>query len=377
MGTMTKIATVAAAVMTVASASGCAGGIDLHTPAERNPEASRYVTFFVQPGNASENPELDRQLRASVVTALVSRGMVETSPEVAEAVVIVNRATSASHSRDTFYQGWGGWSWRAADARPQNGVETYDVGSVVVDIFDAWTKTLIWQGSARHAVSSDARSTDHALRTAVNRLFERFPAAGVEQRSVESTTADRPIRIIFSSRPAFLIRIDGRPQYQDVTGTELQRIINATALIVRDESGMHYLRLAGRWLEAYDVAGDWSPTGIVPDGADVALQDAIRERRDDPLARVGTHNPMPDIVVALTPAELIVTDGEPEYASLQDTSLVHITNTTADVFKEPTDEELYVRLPAGWFRAWTTNGPWQRIADDRLPADLASLPATH
>jgi Domain of unknown function (DUF4136) len=377
MGIMTKIATFAAAAVTVAAASGCAGGMALYAPAGRNPEASRYVTFFVQPGNASDNPELDRQLRADVVTALIGRGMVETSPEVAEAVVIVNTATPARRSGNAFYQGWGGWAWRAVDDRPQNSVETYDAGSVVVDIFDAWSKTLVWHGSARHAVSGDARSSDHPLQRAVDRLFGNFPAAGLEQRSLETAPSDL-IRIIFSPRPTFLVRIDGRPRYVDVAGTELRRITNANALIVRDDSGMHYLRLAGSWLEAYDVTGDWSPAGILPDGADLALQDAVRERRDDPLASVSTRDSMPDIVVALTPAELIVTDGEPDYASIQGTSLQRITNTTADVFREPTDEELYVRLPAGWFRAWTTNGPWQRIADDRLPADLARLlPATY
>jgi hypothetical protein len=141
---------------------------------------------------------------------------------------------------------------------------------------------------------------------------------------------------------------------------------------------MQYMRLAGRWLEAYDVTGDWSPAGILPAGADVALQEAIRERRDDPLAGITAREPMPDIVVALTPADLIVTDGEPQYAPLRGTSLQQMTNTTAEVFKEPTDGELYVRSQAGWFRAWTTNGPWQPIAAGCLPTDLASLvPATH
>ena len=382
MGLTMKIATVAAAALTVASAIGCANGVPLHTvPAGRSPEASRYVTFFVQPGITPDSRDVDRQLHADIVTALVGRGLVETSPEEAEAVVIVNRATAARRSRDSFYQGWGGWAWSVEDARSPKSLETYDVGALVIDIFDAWTKTLVWHGSTPHAVSTDARASDHALERAVNRLFEHFPAEGLEQsRSTDagpSSAHDGPMSIIFSPRPAFLVRIDGKPGYQDVGGTGLRRIANANALIVSDESGMQYMRLAGRWLEAYDVTGDWSAAGSLPEGTDVALQEAIRERRDDPLAGVSARDPMPDIVVALTPADLIVTDGEPEYARLQGTSLQQITNTTAEVFKEPTDGELYVRSPAGWFRAWTTNGPWQRIAEGCLPADLAHLSSNH
>lgn len=377
-----KTATVAAAALTVVSAIGCASGMPLHTASVgRSPEASRYVTFFVQTGNAQDNGDVDRELHAGIVTALVDRGMVETSPEEAEAVVIVNRATAGRRSRDSFYQGWGGWAWRVEDARLPNGLETYDAGAVVIDIFDAWTKTLVWDGSTPHALPADARASDHTLARAVNRLFEHFPAEGLEQSrstDAEPSPHDQLKSIIFSPRPAFLVRIDGKPGYEDVVGTGLRRITNANVLIVIDGSGMQYMRLAGRWLEAYDVTGDWSPAGTLPAGADVALQEAIRERRDDPLAGVSARDPMPDIVVALTPADLIVTDGEPEYARLRGTSLQQITNTTAEVFKEPTDGELYVRSKAGWFRAWTTNGPWQRIAEGSLPADLASLmPATH
>jgi hypothetical protein len=82
---------------------------------------------------------------------------------------------------------------------------------------------------------------------------------------------------------------------------------------------------------------------------------------------------MPVVCVSTTPAELIVTDGEPEYAPFNSTPLLYIRNTTGRVFREPTDQELYVRVPSGWFRAWTTNGPWEPVPEDKLPADLAAV----
>jgi hypothetical protein len=185
------------------------------------------------------------------------------------------------------------------------------------------------------------------------------------------TPARPPIRIIFSSRPALLVRIDGEPRYEGFRDTRLQRITNANALIIRDESGMYYLRLAGKWLEAHDVNGSWSPAGTVPEGADIALQETQKLWRNELAGAISAHELTPVVYVAMEPAELIVTDGEPEYVPVDGTSLLRIRNTTASVFKEPTDKELYVHLPNGWFRAWTANGPWQPVLEADLPADLA------
>jgi len=40
-----------------------------------------------------------------------------------------------------------------------------------------------------------------------------------------------------------------------------------------------------------------------------------------------------------------------------DWQLKRLVNTTATVFKEPTDDEVYVLVVDRWFRAWTTDGP--------------------
>ena len=72
--------------------------------------------------------------------------------------------------------------------------------------------------------------------------------------------------------------------------------------------------------------------------------------------------------------QLIVTDGPPQFAPLQGTPILYVKNTSAHVFKEPTDQELYVFVSGQWYRAWTTDGPWEHLSSVSLPADLASLP---
>jgi hypothetical protein len=132
---------------------------------------------------------------------------------------------------------------------------------------------------------------------------------------------------------------------------------------------VHYLKLGGQWMEAYDLIGSWFAAGLVPDGAESALATIRREGRIDP-AVAQYRGPMPAVYVTTTPATLVVTDGEPQYVPVNGTPLLSIGNTASTVFREPTDQELYVRIPAGWFRAWTTSGPWERVPAEALPADL-------
>jgi hypothetical protein len=127
------------------------------------------------------------------------------------------------------------------------------------------------------------------------------------------------------------------------------------------------------WMEAYDLTGSWATAGTVPEGAEVALKQALDDSRMDLFAIGQIQSPVPAVYVSTTPAELIVTDGEPQYAPFNGTPLLYVRNAAGWVFREPTDRELYVRVADGWFRAWTTNGPWEPVRHDRLPADLAGV----
>ena len=172
------------------------------------------------------------------------------------------------------------------------------------------------------------------------------------------------------------MRIDGQPRYEQVDGTRLQRIVNTPALIIRDEAGLHYLRMGDAWLEAYELTGSWSPAWLLPDGADIALGRAVRADGTDLLRSTLLQESMPAIIVSTMPADLVVTDGDPEFVAFNGTPLLYVRNTAAAVFREPTDREIYAHVTDGWFRAWTITGRWEHVPDDQLPADLATARTT-
>ena len=335
--------------------------------------ASTYVTFFILDGDTSDDTTLDPHLAADLEMALADKGLVAASPEDAEAVVVVHIATRARHSRTAFYAGWGGWGWRPADVRP--GDENYTPGTLVVDMFDAWSKQLVWHG-ASSPLSKDPSA--HATTKAVATIFRNFPEPNAlrfaRRRGPdrEGLDASQRMQVFIATSPAVLVRIDGEPTYQDVPGTSLERITNTPAFILRDDAGMLYLRVGNRWLEAYDLTAPWSIAGMLPDGAERAFAQRAQDGKRDPLA--DWHGPVPEIYVSTTLAELIVTEGEPQFVPVQGASapLLQVRNTTAPMFKEPTDHELYVRTSQGWFRSWTTRGPWQPVAATQLPSDLVA-----
>ena len=208
------------------------------------------------------------------------------------------------------------------------------------------------------------------------------PARGQNKGDGQSTGNDSPA-LLFTEQPAILIVIDGEPVYRAVAGTNLQRIINTRPFIVRDTAGIHYLKILDGWMEAYSLTGLWSVAGVPPPGAVQALQHTAAATAVDLLdgptgtrgvARTLDVDAAPAIFVSTEPAALIVTDGPPRFVTLEGTSLEYVENTTANVFKEPTDEELYVLTAGRWYRAWRTAGPWQVVASDELPADIAAIP---
>ena len=347
--------------------SGCAYGTDVYVKdagSARPPDQA----FFILQGHSSGSSPLDRELEAEVRRELTDRGLVETGPEEANCVVVLHATTEGTSSRRALYQGWGGWDWSGAGEGDATG---YKPGTLVVDVFDASTKKLVWQGVEPNAVSHGSL---RLTQTDASKLLRTFPTAPSAARwdSVDADRSRQAFRILFSPVPALLIRIDGQPRYEQVASTHLQRIANTNALIVRDEAGLHYLRTGDSWLEAYELTGSWSPAFLLPDGADIALGEAVRSGGAELFKSTLLRESMPAIIVSTTPAELVVTDGDPEFVAFNGTPLLYVRNTAAAVFREPTDREIYAHVSDGWFRAWTTNGPWEHVADDQLPADLAT-----
>jgi len=59
-------------------------------------------------------------------------------------------------------------------------IETYKVGTLVVDIFDAKAKQLVWRASASDTLSNNSDKNIKELDKGVSKMFKQFPPAAKE-----------------------------------------------------------------------------------------------------------------------------------------------------------------------------------------------------
>jgi len=221
---------------------------------------------------------------------------------------------------------------------------------------------------------------DLDLTVSLDRLTTALDASSKERQAALDLNMTPP-RIRFETEPAFLVVLDGPPKTIRVQEMALERVVNTPSFIVRDTgTSRHYLRGAGRWYEASEIAGPWRAIAEPPDavtklwekGASRDLKSAD-EVADDPAPATREGKP-PRVIVSSEPAELIVSDGEPEFAPISGLDLLYMSNTFGDVLLEVGTQTYYVLLSGRWFRSQSLQGPWGHVRPDMLPESFASIP---
>lgn len=146
------------------------------TDYDHNANFGQYRTFSWEKVQ-TQDPLLVNRIKDAVNGALTAKGWtpVESGGDVC---ILAMEITQNRQTLNTFYDGFGGgWRWRGfggfGDATTTT--ETYQVGSLVVDLFDAKTKTLIWRGSSSDTLSNNADKNTKNLDKGVQKMFAHFP----------------------------------------------------------------------------------------------------------------------------------------------------------------------------------------------------------
>ena len=102
--------------------------------------------------------------------------------------MLVHGATEKQKSLNTFYSGgYGGYGYRGWGGMGGMGTATtttseYTVGTLVVDIFDAKSKALMFRGSASDEISDKPEKNIKKLAKASDKLFKDFPPGSKEKK---------------------------------------------------------------------------------------------------------------------------------------------------------------------------------------------------
>jgi hypothetical protein len=221
---------------------------------------------------------------------------------------------------------------------------------------------------------------------ALDRLEAALAASDAAQATIKGVAVNNdPPRVIFASRPSMLVLVDGQPKFTEVPETELQRVLNTQAVILLDpKTRKYYLNMMDGWLEASDLtAGPWSYAEKIPKGMKEITKQIKEQQRQS--IQEGTKNPslkqakkegkIPDVYVSLGPAELIVTEGAPQFGGIPGLSLEFVKNTSANIFLDVSSHDYYILVSGRWFRSKSLEvGPWEFVDGKHLPEDFSKIP---
>lgn len=207
----------------------------------------------------------------------------------------------------------------------------------------------------------------------IDRLMADLEKNKTEAKSVAVKTD--PPQIFYSTKPAILLMVDGKPVLAPIEKTNLQFVVNTNWNLIFDKSKKnYYLAHQKGWLSAKDLKGPWQPTQKLPKDMEKLPADQTWAEVKKLVPAPPPSGAVPHVFFSATPAELILTKGAPVYSKIPGTRLLYITNTENDVFLDNTDKQLYVLFSGRWFRSQSPEGPWSYAGND-LPADFAKIPS--
>jgi len=150
-----------------------AGGVRIDY--DRHVTFSNYRSFmWINEPATPKNPRTSKRIVDVVNAQLTKKGLEHVWD--ADLAVSVNIATRDRHTLDSFYRGFDGWVPRIGGTEAIS-PESYADGTIILDIFDAHLKQVVWRGVGAVEPSSESDETSRKLEVeaVLAELLKDFP----------------------------------------------------------------------------------------------------------------------------------------------------------------------------------------------------------
>ena len=159
---------------------------------DRTARLSGFKTFAVASPPADESlekgaPVTHRHLLGAIRKRLLSAGRLTEDTGSPDIYVTYRVATKESMSMGTTpgYEtgpGWrGGYYWAGASWGVSNApADAYDVGTLVIDAWDAKEKRAVWRGVATDTISADPKKANKSIDGALDKLMKKWESMRAE-----------------------------------------------------------------------------------------------------------------------------------------------------------------------------------------------------
>ncbi|HLG54286.1 MAG TPA: DUF4136 domain-containing protein [Vicinamibacterales bacterium] len=156
---------------------------------DRDADFGKYKTFAYKVCMRIENPLVDKRIVTALENTLGRAGFTRAEGD-ADVNITYHSSTTEDIAIDTTTWGYGygpGWQWGhggygyggygygGGPISTTTTIRKYTRGTLVVDIWDARTKQLVWRGTASDSVSDDPEKNDKKVLKALGKLFKKYP----------------------------------------------------------------------------------------------------------------------------------------------------------------------------------------------------------
>jgi hypothetical protein len=159
----------------------CGPMVSISADYDTNADFSKYKTFaFYKPGiDKVEISDLDkRRILRAIDEKMLEKGFVKS--ETPDLLISIFTKSREQVNVNQFNTGWGwglgwGWGWNPFMMGGNTMVDSYTEGTLYIDIIDAKTKELIWQGIGSGVLTQVAEKKDEKINLFVTKILEQYP----------------------------------------------------------------------------------------------------------------------------------------------------------------------------------------------------------
>ncbi len=122
--------------------------------------------------NAIQDSILLQTAQSDINSQLQLKGLQMVQESQNPDIVVV---MSSGMKQQTSYNAWGTGGWRWGGGMASVTPETSDVGTLVVDVYDANGKQMIWRGISQDTLSTKGSKNEKEMNKAIVKMFKQYP----------------------------------------------------------------------------------------------------------------------------------------------------------------------------------------------------------
>ena len=126
-------------------------------------------------GSTHPHPIVDKQIRASIDSQLALKGLSKTDADTAS--LYVGYQVAVNQEKQVNAYNTGGMGWRMGGGMATATTSTINIGTLVLDMYEASAKQLVWRGTATKAIDATAKpdKRQQNIDKGAEKLLKNYP----------------------------------------------------------------------------------------------------------------------------------------------------------------------------------------------------------